>query len=187
MHRTLRFASLALTLALAAVTARAAEPGYVDLGSLKLPDDAQFVEVNLGAPLLKFASAVVAKHDPDAAALLRSLKHVHVNVVGLNDTNRTDATQRVQTFRKELEAQGWQRVVTVREAKKSDDVVVFAKMGADDSVEGLVVTVLESGEGQAVVVNVVGNIKPEQLAALSKHLDIQGLDHVKIEAPAKRS
>jgi hypothetical protein len=77
--------------------------------------------------------------------------------------------------------------VTVRESAKDDDVVVFAKTGADDSIEGVVVTVLESGKSQAVVVNVVGNIKPEQLAALSKHLDIQGLDHVKFAAHAKRS
>jgi hypothetical protein len=182
-----RFAPLALSLGLATLAARAAEPGFVDLGTLKGADDAQFVEVNLGAPLLKFASVVVAKHDADAAALLRSLKRVHVNVVALNDTNRADATQRVQAFRRQLETEGWQRVVTVRESVKADDVVIFAKMGADDSVEGLVVTVLESGQSQAVVVNVVGNIKPEQLAALSRHLEIEGLEHVKLPEPAKRS
>jgi len=47
-------------------------------------------------------------------------------------------------------------------------------MGSQDEIEGLVVTVIDDGK-EAVVVNVVGSIKPEQLAELGDHYDIKGL------------
>ena len=97
-----------------ATVGRAAEPGYVDLGKFSPAEGCQFVEVNLHAPLLKFASIFVDKEEPEAAALIRSLKHVRVNVVGFNDETRGETTERVRSIRKELATQGWTQVVTVQ-------------------------------------------------------------------------
>ena len=56
MNSFLRTAPVLIALSLAAVGAQAATPGYVDIGKFKPTDGCQFVEVNLHAPLLKFAS-----------------------------------------------------------------------------------------------------------------------------------
>lgn len=173
-------AIFAATLSLSAAT-----PGYVDLGKFKAAEGCQFVEVNLHTPVLKFASMFVDKDDPEAAQLIRSLKHVRVNVVGYNDSNRADTTERVMQLRRELETQGWEQMVTVKENGKAEDVAIYIKMAADDSIEGLVVTVLDGNQKQAVVVNVVGSIKPEQLAALGKNLHIDPISHLKITGGSK--
>lgn len=175
MIRSLRYATLVGTLCLAASAARAAEAGYVDFGKFTPADRGEFVEVNLHAPLLKFASVFVDKENPEVANLVRNLKHVRVNVVGYDEKTRSDTAQRVKTIRQDLEAQGWTQVVTVQEPDKEQDVGVYVKMNADDSIDGVVVTVLDSNEKQAVFVNVVGNIKPEQLAALGQQLHIEPL------------
>jgi hypothetical protein len=176
---------LCLTLASAllsfATVGRAAEPGYVDLGKISPAEGCQFVEVNLHAPLLKFASVFVDKEEPEAAALIRSLKHVRVNVVGFNDETRGDTTDRVRSIRKELATQGWTQVVTVQESGKAEDVGVFMKLNDRDEIDGVVVTVIDREGNQAVFVNVVGNIKPEQIAALGERLDVPPLAELKFQ------
>lgn len=177
MNRTSSLITFAAALALAA-SVRAADAGYVDLGKFKSAENCQYVEVNVGAPLLKFAAIIAGHHDKEAAALIRDLKHVRVNVVGYDESNRAETLERVQGIRRDLEAQGWVRTVTARTAGQAEDVAVYVKMAADDSIEGVVVTVLDGGEKQAVVVNVVGNIKPEQIAKLGRGLNLDCLTHL---------
>ncbi|ACB76453.1 DUF4252 domain-containing protein [Opitutus terrae] len=189
MNRFLRHALATTALAVTALTVHAGEAGYVDLGQFKPADGCQYVEVNLHAPLLKFAAAFVDKDEPELAKLIRDLKRVRVNVVGYNDTTRADTTDRVQGLRRELEKQGWMQIVTVQQQgeKDADDVAIYVKMAADESVDGLVVTVLDTRQDQAVVVNIVGNIKPEQLVALGKGLHIEPLAQLRMKSDAKRS
>ncbi len=183
MNSILRFATFAAAITLGTFAARAAEPGYFDLGKFTPAEGCQFVEVNLDLPLLKVASLFVGQEEPQAAELIRNLKRVHVNVVGFNDTNRADTLARIGQIRDQLENAGWTRAVTVKQgASEGDaDVAVFVKLNADSAIDGVVVTVIDSNEKQAVFVNVVGSIRPEQLAALSKRFNLPGLDKV---APA---
>ncbi|MBS0633803.1 MAG: DUF4252 domain-containing protein [Verrucomicrobia bacterium] len=176
MNRSFRLLSVVSAFALAAVAARAADAGYVDLGKFKPAAGCEFVEVNIGTPLLKFASLFMDHDDPDAAALIKSLKHIRVNVVGLNETNRADTTAQVEKVRAELEAQGWTKMVTVREKGDTEDVAIYVKSHSDEAIDGIVVTVIDAKKGEAVFVNVVGNIKPEQLASLGRGLHIDHLD-----------
>jgi len=53
-------------------------------------------------------------------------------------------------------------------------VSIYLKTRDKDSVQGLAIVVLE-GNNQAVFVNVVGDIKPEQLAVLGERLNIDPL------------
>jgi hypothetical protein len=85
-----------------------------------------------------------------------------------------------------LEGQGWTRVVTVQEGGKDQDVGVYVKMNTDDTIDGVVVTVIDAGEKQAVLVNVVGNIKPEQIAALGRQLHIDPLAQFKFKSAARK-
>lgn len=181
-------AAALLSLAFATSTPAADEPGYFDFGKFSAGPDSKFVEVNLQAGLLKFAAKLAASQEPDAAELLKNIRHVRVNVVGLDDTNKSSTVARMESIRAELEKKGWEKIVTARDPKAGggDDVVVFMK-STDDAIQGIVVTVIEH-KGTAVFVNVVGNIRAEDLAKLGEKLDIKPLSKLKLHAKdAKQS
>lgn len=172
-------AGLAASLSLAASAAEA-ETGYVDIGELVPAAHGEFVEVNLSPGLLKFASRIASKQDPDAAAIIANLKRVRVNVVTLDDGNRDGTVGQFEGIRRKLESQGWTPLISVRE-REGDNVAIHAKQKNDDVIEGLVVTVL-SKRSEAVFVNVVGTISADQIATIAEQLDIEPLRHVRIKS-----
>ncbi len=191
MKRTFRSSLVVAALACAAAAvAHAAEPaaavtvtdGYVDFGQLVPSTEGRFVEVNLSPGLLKFAALCVSKQEPQASELIRSLRHVRVNVVELNDANREKTIDRVRTVREQLVAAGWTSLANVREQPKGDDVQVFAKMRGEEAIEGLAVTVI-SDNREVVLVNIVGEIKAEQLATLAEHFHVDPLKNVSLPKP----
>jgi hypothetical protein len=173
-------ATATLPLFLTASLPAAVEPGYVDFGQLTAAPDGRFVEVDLKAGVLRFAARLAATQEPEAAELLNNLRHVRVNVVGLDASNKAATVARVEKIRAELERAGWERLVTVREPRSAgaDDVAVFMKSDAD-TIHGVVVTVIEH-QGNAIFVNVVGHIRAEQLAKLGEKFDIKPLHRLKV-------
>jgi hypothetical protein len=154
-------------------------PGQVDFGSFSPPKGGgQFVEVNVPNNVITLASRLVEKEQPDVAKLLNGLKQVTVNVIGLDDENRAELQKRAQTIRTDLAGKGWERIVTVQE--KDQDVSVYLKM-ADSAIQGLVAVVLD-GKQDAVFANVVGDIKPEQLAMLGEKFHIDPLKKIGLSA-----
>jgi hypothetical protein len=189
MKNILRSALAAATLSLALVTVSRAvdpEPGFVDLGQFAPSEKGQFVEVNLSPGLLKFAAKIAAVKEPEAAALLGNLRRVRVNVVSLDDKNRAGTVEQINAIRRKLATQGWTQIVTVREKEGGDNVDVHVKQNADDSIDGIVVTVIDK-KGEAVFVNIVGNITADQLGVIAEKFDIDPLRkvHSKLEHKAK--
>lgn len=172
-----RFTAVAATSALLAFAplAESKPAGYVDFGKFAPSSSGEFVEVNLSGGLIKMAAQITQRHEPEVADLLHNIQAVRVNVVGLGDDNRADVTKRVGTIRSELESKGWERIVNAQQ--KSEDVSVFLKTSNADTVEGLVVTVVE-GDKEAVLVNIVGNIKLDQISKIADRLDIEPLKKV---------
>lgn len=159
-------------------------PGEVDFGKLGEPDKGgKYIEVNLGRNLISLAARLVEKHEPEAAKLLRSVQLLRVNVVGLGDDNRADTEKRVRGIRSQLDKLGWERIVTVQE-QNGEDIGIYIKSRADEALEGIVITVLDGRKKEAVFVNIVGDIKPEQIAALGEALNIDPLK--KFGAAAKK-
>jgi hypothetical protein len=174
MKNSLRFALAPFALAIVTATSvPAADPGYVDFGKLAGPAQGEFIDVTLGKGVLKLASLVAKSKSTDASQLISGLSSVRVNVVGLDDSNRDQATERVRAIRKDLVRDGWDQIVEVR-GKKQEDVAIFLKQH-DGDIDGIVVTVIDERKKEAVLVNVVGHIKAEQLATLGEHLDIPQL------------
>jgi hypothetical protein len=159
-------------------TALAADPGYVDFGKLVGPEKGEFVDITLGKGVLKLTSLIAKCKSPEASQLISGLSRVRVNVVGLDDRNRDQTTERVQAIRNDLVRDGWEQIVAVR-GKKQEDVAVFLKQRDGEIIEGVVVTVIDERKKEAVLVNVAGHIKVEQLAILGEHLDIPQLRGVK--------
>jgi len=172
----------AFALAASAFASLKNEPGYVDFGKFTAEKGETFVEVNVPTALIKFAAKVSAKQEPEAAEFLANIKHVRVNVIGTTDKNREDTLARMNSVREELAGKGWERIVTAQD--HGDDVAVFTKLTAAETIEGLVVTVMAKN-GEAVFVNVVGKIDADQLAKLAEDLDIEPLRKVKVKVSSK--
>lgn len=177
--------ALAAFVVAASAAAQPPAPGYVDLGQFAPPSGGgQFVEVNLSSPLLKLAARLAGKKEPAAASLLNDLHSVRVNVIEIDDDNRADMQQRAGAIRDQLLSQGWQQTVTVRERRES--VAIYVKLGEAEVIQGVTVVVLD-GDDEAVFVNVVGNIRPEQLATLGDRLNLEPLKHLELAPAAETS
>lgn len=176
MKASLRLlASTALLASALALPTRAEDtpPGLVEFGSFAPPKGGgQFVEVNVKSSLLALAARLTEKAEPEVADLLRNLKSVRVNVIGLDDANRAELSARLKAVRSDLESKGWDRIVTVQE--KQQEVGVYLKQRDAEVIEGVVVTVVDEGR-EAVFVNVVGDIRPEKIATLGERLHIEPL------------
>ncbi len=171
--KTMLRKSLALVLLSAALPLAAQDPsspGQVDFGTFEPPGSGgQFVEINIKGELIGFAARLTERHEPKIAELIRTLKGLRVNVIGVDDSNRDTLAQRIRALRSNLSERGWERIVTVQE--NGQDVGVYLKHGAEDTIEGVVITVLD-GNKEAVFVNVVGNIQPDRIVALGEQLNI---------------
>ena len=179
MNRIFARSLLGLGLALSAPLALFAAPaGEIEFGTFTPSAKGDFVEVDLNAALISFAARVAATEEPEAAELLKAVKRVRVNVVGLDDGNRTDTSERIARIREDLGRQGWERVVTAK-ADKGEDVTVHVKFNDAGGLDGVVVTVLE-GTKQAVLVNVVGDINPDKLVELGRRFDIDVLKRTRL-------
>jgi Domain of unknown function (DUF4252) len=160
------------------------QPGAIDFGKITPAAGGTFVEVNVKAQLISLAARLVEKEEPAAADLLRNLKAVRVNVVGLDEGNREELQGILKKLRSELDRSGWERIVTVQD--KDEEVGVFVKHRGDEAIEGIVVTVVD-GDKEAVLVNVVGDIDPEKIALLGEKLGIDPLKKAAKAAGKKKS
>jgi hypothetical protein len=164
---------LAAMLALPAMAqedALKAFPGYVDFGELGSIFGEPTVQIAVGASLLNLVSSLSANEDPEAAAMLKRLNGVRVNVYETSEI-ADGALEYVKNISSGLASRGWESVVTVN----SDDeqVRIFMKINGD-VIDGITVMAVEDTE--AVFVNVIGNINPEELGKVMDKFDID-LNH----------
>jgi hypothetical protein len=173
-----------LGLTLLPIASHAAPAGEVDFGQFTLGSGrSELVEIRISRNLIKLACRFIEKKEPEVAKLLSGIEDVRVNVVGIDETNREQLTARVGQIRKKLETGGWDRVVNV--AKNAENVGIYLKTGENETVQGLTVLVIQ-GEKEAVFVNIVGDIKPDQIAMLGDRLNIEPLQSVgKAVGPSK--
>ncbi len=184
--KTLRLLTTSTLLTAALLSAPLqAETGPVDFGTFTPPTGhGDFVEVNIKGNLLAMASRLAEKEEPEAAEMLKSIHSIHVRVIGLDDGNRASTEKRLAEIRSQLEEKGWEKNVTVKQ--EDTDVAIYSKLRGQEAVEGLVVTVIDNHQ-QAVLVNIVGDIRPEKLVSLGEHFDIEPLKklHEKIGGKGK--
>ena len=172
MNRLVRFTLMAAVCVFAAAAQAQTQPaGYVDFGKLSDDSDGDSVEINIKGALLSFAAKVAEKSEPKASELLKNLKQVRVNVLKLTDKNREQIAERAKAIRGQLSTDKWEQIVSVQD--KKEDVGVYVKM-SEEVIQGLVVTVID-GAKEAVFVNIVGDIRADQLAEVADQLNIEPL------------
>lgn len=157
---------------LAAVAARAAHPGFVDLKSL---DDgakqSPTFAVTLNDWMLEFGREAM-EDDPELAAL-RGLEAVSVRIYQSTSEGVRLAADELS---EELVGRGWMPVVQVNDG---DRVRVLIKSGKEE-IAGVTVLVA-SRTGESVFVNAYGSIRSEDLGRLlSGFGDLQGLDGLEL-------
>lgn len=155
---------------LVAATARASD-ALVTFEDMPASSTGQVVDINVPHSLLAVAAMATDKSDHETAELLRQLQFVRVNVVKLDAGNRDEAIEHIRRVRESLK--DWRKIVSVRQAN-GEDVDIRMKCRADDTIEGFVITVIQPGQN-AVFVNVVGDLKPDQLGRIVAHFQIPGM------------
>lgn len=154
-------------------------PGYVDFGNLDdFKEAEETVEVFIRGPLLKFVSKATANEDPSLSKLLDDLLLIKVDVFSIEKTQTKDVKSIIKKVSKKLASKKWEKMVRVKEP--NEHVEVFTLFDNDYQLNGLVVMAVEEGD-EAVFVNIVGKIDPEQLGKLSSKFNIPKLDSVKIK------
>jgi len=169
IFRKILLASLMVLMALPVMAqedALKAFPGYVDFGELNGMFGEPTVQIAVGASLLGLVGSLSASEDPETAEIFKRLKGVRVTVFE-TDALVDEAVGLIKNVSSKLSSQGWESVVTVN---SDDEQVRIFMMINDQQVEGITVMALD--EEEAVFVNVIGNIDPEELSKVMDDLNI---------------
>jgi len=141
-------------------------PGYVDFGSLSDIFGEPTVQVSVGESLLGLVGSLSAQEDPEAAELFKRLNGVRINVFEDIEVS-PEGVDFVKDVSSQLSGMGWESVVTVNDG--SEQVRIFMKID-DDTVNGI--TVMAVDETEAAFINVIGNLKPDELEKVMDNFDV---------------
>ena len=107
-----------------------------------------------------------------------NLKLVRVEVYELTPEIQQKFSSESSKTIKVLDDKDWERIVRVR--KDDEQAYVYIKPSEDyEWIQGIVVLAMEDDE--AVFVNIVGDIKPEDISRLGGHFGIEELDSIRYE------
>jgi hypothetical protein len=160
--------ALLLTALLAAcgLTAPRGSDGFADLESLGLSDTDRVLALSIGPALLRFAARHV-EDDPETRALLEGLDGVRVRIYEI-DGDATRVAGRIDRMSSNLQLDGWEPVLRVRQEAETVHMLVRT---VDGHIRGMTVLVCD-GESEAVLVNLMGEIRPDQFSDVMVALDV---------------
>ncbi len=152
-------------------------PGYVEFNALTtFKGQEAKLEVYLKDPMLELVSRFVKGDDPELYAILAELKLVRVLVFDVTAEQAREVANVSSDTAKELDRKGWERIVRVREDNERIDVYLKPSKNYE-LIEGIVIMVVDD-EDEAIFVNIVGNIHPDDIGKLGEHFDIDGLGDI---------
>jgi hypothetical protein len=155
-------------------------PGYVDFGALNLfGKEDTTVEVFLDQKIIGLVGAFGGGKDPELADMLAKLKQIRVQSFAIQPGKLEDLEAKTAELSKKLEAQGWTTMIKVRDRRADSQTYVYVKWKGDKS-QGLTVMNVEPDK-EAIFVNIVGEIDPEQIRKLSTKFDIDALDSLDVD------
>ena len=169
VHRT-RLVIVALSCLLVSacgLMAPSRSDGYADLESLGMRDTDRVMSLSIGPTLLRFAANHI-DDDPEIRNLLRSLDGVRVRIYEI-DGDAGRVANRIGAMSAHLQEDGWETVVLIREQHEATHMLLRM---SGSRISGM--TVLTSdGESEAVVVNLMGDIQPEQFGDVMVALNVE--------------
>ena len=155
------------------------DPGYVDLDAIEdWFEKEPSIIVNVKGALLDLVAEASRYEDPDLADLLRKLKSIQVRGYNMRWADFEEVQQQTQAFARQLESQGWDTVVRVRD--HDEDVNIHVRVD-DGAIAGMMVMVISPDDDETVFVSIVGQIDPEQIGRLGRKFDIEPLDGMTVD------
>ncbi len=167
-----------LLIALSCITMLLASPafaiaqGQIDFADLSSHYGEPKVEINLSASLMKMIGNFADEDEPEVANMLSSLESIKVRVYNLNgELEKANST--VDRVSSQLKTDNWETLVTVNDNEENQKVRIFSK-STNDVIDGVVVMVVspEKDAGEAVFINIVGEIDPSNIGKVTESLDI---------------
>ena len=171
---------LGLLLAGCGLTAPRGNEGFADLDSLGLADTDRVMTISIGPALLRFAARHV-DDDPETRELLRSLDGVRIRIYEI-ERNPDRVAARIDDMSRKLASDGWERVMLVNQEREQAHMLV--KLDGD-RICGMTVLVSD-GDEEAVVINLMGDIQPQQFAGVMNALEVDAADVADVEPAEKR-
>ena len=145
-------------------------PGFVDFSSLtEMVDSEPTVEISLKAPLLAIITNLIQSEDELAADFVSRLINVSVNVFQSESIDVDTIAMSMSEIASSLDNQGWDRVVRVRE--DGEHVDIYLRLSDDAELIHGIAVMVASGE-ETVMINIVGDISSNDIAALGRRFDI---------------
>lgn len=179
-----KWMTVALAGALFTLPGRAQSPGFEFDWSKLAPKAVEHVEVSLDSNMLRLAGQFLRKGgDPDQNAvkdLLQNLRGVYVRSFRFANEGEYSLTD-VDKFRSQFNGGGWNKIVDVRSTRPGgENTGVYLKSNGEE-IQGIVVIAAEKKE--LTVVNILGNIRPDQIQQLGGKF---GIPEIGIPDEAKK-
>ena len=155
-------------------------PGYVDFNALEIFGEQEAtIEVYLKQPMLNLLRKFIKDEDPELYDIFGKLQLVRVQVFDVtSDLAVKFDTESAKTV-KILDEKGWEKIVRVSEDNQR--VFVYLKPSEDyELIQGIVVIAMEDFD-EAVFVNIVGDIHPDDISKLGGHFGVNELDSIRYE------
>jgi len=160
----LLLACLALLTSACGLTAPRSNEGYANLDSLGMLDVDNVMTLSIGPALLRLAASGV-EEDPQTRAMLRGLDGVRIRIYQI-DGDATRVAARAERMQHRLQLQDWQAVAVMQEP--GERVYLLLKMSGE-RIAGMIV--ITAGHDEAVVVNIMGELRPEMFNDTMAALD----------------
>lgn len=165
-------ALLSLIAFLMSAPVHALASGQIDFADLSSHYGEPKVEINLSSSLMKIIGSFADEEDPEVGNILANLETIKVRVYNLNG-KLDKANSTVDRVSRQLKNDQWETLVTVNDNEDNQKVRIFSK-SSSDVIDGVVVMVVspEKEGGEAVFINIVGEIDPEKIGKVAESLDI---------------
>lgn len=154
------------------LSANASTNGQIDFADLSSFYGEPKVEINLSASLMNMVGSFAKSEDPEVAEILSNLEFIKVRVYNLNG-KADKANNTLDKVSTKLRAEKWETLVTVNNNEENQKVRIFSKT-TNNVIDGIVVMVVspEKEGGEAVFINIVGEIDPNKIAKITDNLNI---------------
>lgn len=166
---------LGLVFLLAAGSALAAEPGYVDLEWIEIPEDADEIQdIDLGPILMSMASDAEESGDDALAQALTMIKGVRMKSFSLDTESDKIAADAVEKIQAQMNSGDWKRFVYM---KDGDETIAVHTLYQEKDLVGLMVVVYEPGDS-VVFANIMGDLDLGTMMRLAKRIDGDNLEEI---------
>lgn len=160
---------LVLVVSSCGFTAPRSSEGYANLDSLGVLDTDRTMALSIGRLPIRIAVWALEEdgEEPETAALLRSLDGVRIRIYEI-DGDPARVAARIQRMSAHLRKDRWEPVMLVQDDGEQTHMLIRQR---GDRILGLTL-ITSDGTSEAVVINVMGDIRPENFGDVMVALDV---------------